>query len=387
MKKYLIIAAAAALTLASCAKVENFSKVTVGERAISFSNYAPKALVKADTTNYVESTTLIENADFDVWGWYTVNGTSFTGTTEPAYFGNPGTWYTVTYKTGGNADGSANVYPDGARYWPTGTTPDYLHFYAYYPSNAGSITAPSGLGAFTFTAEDAAADQVDFMIADVVKDQTYDEANGNPGTNSGTDGTVALKFRHQLAKIQVKFKTIPDIVKDLTTDIKVDSAKFGNINNTGTLTSSYVPANDSTSTVWSAVSGTAAYDIAVPAANLDSLAANSGKKADDIFLLVPQQMTAPVRDTNPTKDVLSDTGAQFIDIWWTVTTNGVATHNTKRVYLDECKTTDGGNVDADIDWEKNNFVTYIITIAPNQILFTGTANNWDDEAFGYYRVF
>lgn len=391
MKKYLIIAAAAALTLASCAKVENFSnKMNDGKMAISFSNYAPKALVKADTTNYVAGTQLKNGADFDVWAWYTANGVSFTGTTEPKYFTN---WYTVNYNgDGAGTSGENNGYPDGARYWPTGDDPDYLHFYAYYPSNpgAGTITAPTaGLGDFTFTAADSAAVQVDFMIADVVVDQVYGATNASP-TNKGT---VNLKFRHQLTKVQVKFKTTQAICDDAKTQIKVDSAFFYKINNTGKLTTSYqkVDANgliagetgydsasavDSTATRWSAQSGTATYEIAVPADTLTVTAVNTNNVVRDAFLMVPQKMLAN-----------TEADAQYIHVYWTVTTDGIETHNNRKIYLDDCVNTDGGSTPADIDWLKNHFVTYIITIAPNQILFTGDAAEWDPEEFGYYRIF
>lgn len=379
MKKYFAIAAAAALVLAGCAKVENFSKENDSQRAISFSNYAPKALAKADAANYAASTSLIVDADFDVWAWYVANGDSFDGSQDTKYFSN---WYTVSYKgDGAGTSGENNLYPDGARYWPTGDTPDKLSFFAYYPSNAGTITAPAtGLGAFSFTAQATAAAQVDFMVADVVKDQVYGATNATVGETK--KGTVNLTFKHQLAKIQVKFKTTAEIVADANTDIQVTSASFGHINNAGTLTASY--DGTATSTAWSAVSGDAAYTIAIPAGNLTATAANSGVPADDIFLLVPQTMVAPTRSAGVVTD---DSTAQYIDVAWTITTDGIATNNSKRIYLDECVTTDGGDTQANIDWEKNNFVTYVITIAPYQILFTGAATEWDAEEIGYYRIF
>lgn len=388
MKKTLILVAVAAVALSACSKNEFIPTVEESTRAISFGSYGPRSITKADTANYVDGTALVPGADFDVWGWYTANGVSFTGSNGTQFFGNSAPWYTVTYQDGGGATttGAANLYPDGARYWPIGETPDYLHFYAYYPSNAGTITPPDGLGAFSFTAEATAAAQVDFMIADIVKDQTYNTANGNPGTNSHIDGTVDLTFRHMLTKVQVKFKTTQAICDDTLTTIKVDSAYFYHINNTGTLTSSYVAANDSTSTVWSSVSGDAKYDVAVPADTLTKVAANSGVIANDIFLMVPQVMVAPTRNSAEPHDVTADATAQYIHVYWTVTTDGVETHNNRKVYLDECVSTDGGSTQADIDWEKNNFVTYIITIAPNQILFTGAAAAWDSESIGYYNI-
>ena len=400
----MILAAVAALTLASCAKIDTFTvSENDGNMPIGFTNYAPKSLTKADADTYASGTTLVEGADFSVWGWSTENGTSFNGTNGTAFFGNPGKWYGVTYDDEGGAgtDGSANTYNDGVRYWPSGDSPAWLSFYAYYPSNATTYITdtPDGLGEFEFTVAEAAEDQVDFMVADVVPNQVYGSTNASP-TNPGT---VNFTFKHQLTKVQVKFKTTQSIVDDANTNITVNSAAFGNIKNSGTLTVSYLqkdntgkfsdetgysssatPLTYGTRTAWSAVTGTAEYTIAVPSGNLNATAANSGADADDIFLLVPQTMTGPTRD-GTTGAVTSDTGAQYIDVAWTVTTDGVATANTKRIYLDEC-TNEAGTAQANIDWAKNNFITYVITIAPRQILFTGAVTGWDDETFGYFSV-
>ncbi len=381
MKKSLILVAVAAVALSACSKNEIIPTIEESAPAISFGTYGPRSITKADADNYVSANQLIADADFDVWGWYTANGVSFNGSNGTMFFGNTHPWYTVTYKNGGgaNTNGSANTYVDGPRYWPTGETPNYLHFYAYYPSNAGTITPPDGLGAFSFTAEATAAAQVDFMIADIVKDQTYNTANGNPGTNSTFDGTVDLTFRHMLTKVQVKFKTTQAIVDDTNTDIKVQSASFVNINNTGTLTSSY----DGTTfgTAWSAVSGTATYSIPVDASTaLTATATNYGDDETGIFLLVPQTMLAN-----------GQANAQYITVTWDVITDGVTTTNTRKIYLDDCVKSDDPTsanytTKANIDWAKNNFVTYIITIAPNQILFTGAAAAWDSESIGYYNI-
>ena len=375
MKKSLILVAVAAVALSACSKNEIIPTIEESAPAISFGTYGPRSITKADADNYVSGTQLIADADFDVWGWYTANGVSFTGGNGTQFFGSTHPWYTVTYKAGGGSgsDGTANTYEDGPRYWPTGETPNYLHFYAYYPSDKGTITPPAnGLGAFSFTAEGTAASQVDFMVADVVKDQVYGATNATVGETN--KGTVDLTFRHMLTKVQVKFKTTQAIVDDTNTDIKVQSASFVNINNTGTLTSSY----DGTTfgTAWSAVSGAATYSIPVDASTaLTATATNYGDDETGIFLLVPQTMLAN-----------DQANAQYITVTWDVITDGVTTTNTRKIYLDDCVTTDQGSTPANIDWAKNNFVTYVITIAPNQILFTGAAENWDAEKTGYYNI-
>ena len=385
MKKYFVIAAAAALTLASCAKVENYSKVNDEEHLISFSNYAPKALAKASSDYYVASNALVSNADFDVYGWYTNNAVNFDGS-NGAQFMN---WYTVTYK-GGSADGSGktNGYPEGYRYWPTGSTPDYLSFYAYYPSNTGSgITPPAGLGGFNFTAKDAAADQVDFMVADLVADQTYSDANGNPGTNSTVDGEVHLKFRHMLTKVKFQFKTTADVADDTKSHIKIylKDAKLQSIRNAGTLTSAF-DGTDFT-TAWSGQSGTQEYEVFINGADIDNklLTANAADAASadaDLFLMVPQAMVTKTG---------SDPQALYLK--WDVEdlVTGVTTTNEATVYFkNDLKNGDDPDDPAyaakEIDWAKNMFVTYTITISPQPILFTAEALSWDAEQFGYFNV-
>ena len=379
MKKYLILAAAAAMTLAACAKIETTAvNEDVFKAPIQFANYTPKAISRADAANYTDTTLLVTDADFDVFGWSTANGTSFTGSNGTNFM----EWYTVTYKADGNTDGTKNAYPDGYRYWPSGDTPDYLSFYAYYPSNATGITAPAaGLGAFSFTAAATAAAQVDFMVADVVKDQTYDTSNGNPGTNSSVDGTVNLTFRHMLTRVQFKFKTTPDVIKNGTV-VKVTDVKLNNINTVGTLTSAY--DGTATSTTWSAQGTPASYEVFVNGADinefqLDSLAAPATNNDADIFLMVPQAMLDKA-DTNP----------QSVVVKWDVTTNGVTTHNTKTLYFkNDLKTTDnitGPAAAMNLDWAKNASITYTLTIGPKPILFTAEVVDWDAETYGYFNV-
>lgn len=383
MKKFFVLAAAAALTLASCAKVETISNVNDEEHIIGFSNYAPKALAKADTDNYVSSTTLKDGADFDVYGWYTDNGTAFTATAAQLekQFMN---WYTVTYKTGGSTDGNGktNLYPDGYRYWPTGSTPDYLSFFAYYPSNAGTITPPTkGLGNFSFTAENAAADQVDFMVSEVVADQTYSTANGNPGTNNSVDGEVHLTFNHMLTKVKFQFKTTADVADAAKSRIEVylKDAKLKKINNTGTLTASF--DGTSTSTIWGSVSGDATYEIFINNADINNQlltddASDAESKEADLFLMVPQDMVA---------------ATQAIDLVWDVKdlVTGKTTENTATVYF-KTDLKDGDDPETanalEIDWDPNMFVIYTITIGPKPILFTAEATNWDSQTLGFFNV-
>lgn len=357
MKKIMILAAAAALVLASCAKTEITSVNEENIHAVGFGAYTPRAVdTKASTANYVapgDNLPLVANAQFKVWGWKTANNTSFTGSNGTSFFAN---WYTVTFQDGGNTNGTANAYPDGLKYWPSGDAPEWLSFAAYYPSNGtNGITPPAaGLGEYTFTAQSTAAAQVDFMVSDVVKDKTYD--NCTP-----TKGTVPLVFRHMLTKVVFQFaKTDVDAV------ITVTSASLSGINNTGKLTSSFDGTD--TSTAWSNQSGSAGYTVAVPSAALTTTAATSGSVANDVFLMVPQTIAA---DT------------QKLTITWTVQSGSDAVvTNTKTIDLNDIKTSG----DAHINWNKNAQVTYTITVGPKPIYFTGSVANWASETAGAIEI-
>lgn len=360
MKKIMILAAAAALVFASCAKSEITSVNEENQHAIGFGAYTPRAITKAAAANYVApgaNLPLIANADFDVFGWITANGTSFTGSNGTKFFDS---WYTVTFKADGNTDGTKNAYPDGLRYWPTGTSPQWLSFYAYYPSNGTGITAPAaGLGKFTFTAQAAAANQIDFMVSDVVKDKTYD--NCTP-----TKGTVPLVFHHMLTKVVFKFtKTDVDAVVTIT------GASLSGIKNTGDLTTAF--NGTTTSMTWDNQSGSEGYTVGYPTSALVyGTAYTSGNSADevaaDVLLMVPQTIEA---DT------------QKLTITWTVKSGSDATvTNTATIDLNDIKKSDNSH----IDWAQNAQVTYTITVGPKPIYFTGSVDTWASVTNGSIEV-
>jgi hypothetical protein len=106
----------------------------------------------------------------------------------------------------------------------------------------------------------------------------------------------------------------------------------------------------------------------------------------DIFLMVPQTMIAPAFSTTPNTPANLSNTPQYLLVTWDVVTDGVTTTNTQALYLDQCTTTDGGDTQANIDWAKNTFVTYTITIGPKPIYFTASVVAWDTEQNGYFNV-
>ncbi len=368
MKKYVILAAAAALVMTACVKTNVTSSVNEnvndGMKAIGFANYTPKAVTKAAAGNYVSGTTLVENAQFAVYAWNYANDESFDSSAAPGFMAPA----VVTWK-GDVEDGDANTYSP-LRYWPAGDTPDKLAFIAYYPANGAGITAAAGLGAYKFTAQATDSEMVDFLVADLVPDQVYGGTNASPTY----PGTVKFTFKHQLTRVGFKFKKT-----DVPATITITSAKLVNIKTTGTLTVSYADA--ATTTVWSdqATEEGKVFTVNNPGV-LTTTAAPATVEDENLFLMVPQDMVAkPETDDDP--------AAQYLEIEWTVESGaGDKVTNKKKLYLAEVLEADAEDADpAKINWTKNMSVTYTITIGPKPIWFTATVGDWDTpETTGYF---
>ena len=392
MKKYLIIAAAAALTLASCAKIENYTENNNELVPIAFSNYSPKALAKAGDT-YVNSTSLVSGKQFAVYAWQTAYN-NFLGVNPgtPAFM-NPAV---VTY-AGNTTDGSTNTYTP-VRFWPSGDEPSNLSFTAYYPYGAAGITAPTfatGVGSYAFTAQSTPAAMVDFCVADVVNDQTYAHTNK---TAAGYNGTVNLPFKHMLTKVQFKFKKAQNLGE--TTVIELVDAELSGINNTGTLNATYaqnaspaVNALGTTSYAWASVSGAAGYEVTLNTGDPESgreivLTESASTVADaDIFLMVPQTIAADTQKLTVTWNV------KYYDTVAHANANGAeglldtVPNSAVLSFYSDLKASDTDDTAAAaIQWGRNNFITYTITIGPKPIWFTATVDNWDSEQNGFFNA-
>ena len=213
MKKMILLAAIASITLASCVKNEmevvdnddqeiTFQTVTgnTGRAAIIGSNYPV-------------------DASFGTWARYTSGDWNY-GVLSQEYITNK----KVTFQT-------PNWKVDGLiYYWPKNGK---LSFFSYSPFEANGgmdYNDASGIIATNYTVLDAADE--DFMIADVMKNQT-----GNVDTDEVLYDGVKTVFRHKLTKIGFSLKT--DIESARAT-IVVKKVEIMGVNNKGT----YVQKDD-----------------------------------------------------------------------------------------------------------------------------------------------
>lgn len=281
MKKfYLIAAAAAAVLVAGCAKNEVIQNQGPGD-AVSFGVYVPKTVTKAGTagtmTLNTEGTTKLTTTGFGVFAQYS-NG----GDYDPNLNPNPNFMYNqaVTFTLDTNDDEVPDAWTYAPiKYWPNETitdnhgasgpaAADKLSFFAYAPYvNAGA--APTGITALTansvntdpkvtYTVANDPSEAVDLIWAVApaggfsytdVHNAAVNVAAGEPLKNLTKPNTVTLipfHFRHATARMGLRIigafdqvtpgGTLPSetrvTVKSVTLSFPAYTSGVLNLNNT-----------------------------------------------------------------------------------------------------------------------------------------------------------
>ena len=378
----MFIAASAALVLsAACTKTEVTRSLNDEETPIGFSNYAPRTITKAGNT-LVNEGALPVNSIIGVYG-YSTGEDVFAGTENPTFMDET---FKVTYAS---ANSSAAEVTNVTRYWPK-TITNLLSFYGYYPYGNGAITSvptstSTGMGSFGFTQTNTVNTMVDFMVSDVANDYYYTttaETNAL-GTKANEGGSVPLKLRHMLAKVNFKFNKASDLGDDIV--VKVTSAYITNVLSTGTLTPSYsttkstgnlgtttfpelwqtgaTPTPSASTPYWDAVNDVA-FQFVIPIdkggnawIELQKASAgsdiNSATEANTNFLFVPQTLSDNVKVT----------------INYTIKQGDAdPVENTSTVQL---------NTVAPASWGVNDNIVYTFTIGLTPIKFTALVQPWD----------
>ena len=338
--KVILFAGAAVLALAACSKNE---VVETNDHAIGFSNYAPKVVDGRADATFVNGNDLVSGKEFVVYG-YNQKAADFSTTLNPTFM--PGV--EVTYNGGNTLATAENNKYSPTRYWPKDEANNKLAFYAYYPVSTYVVpTVTAGLGSYAVTVDTNPSKNVDFLVADLVKDQAYSKTDNT--------GAVMLNFKHQLAKVQFLVNTN---VTDENTKVTLNSLTVKDVKTTGTLTPAY---GTEFSTAWSGLAVPKDFTVYSSAMPLSATAVI--KDTAHTYLMVPQTLGDEVVATV---------------VYTYQTGKDEAVTNTVNVKLNDIMSGDA----AITSWEKNNYIVYTFTIGLQPIKFAATVSAWDTEKDG-----
>lgn len=338
--KVILFAGAAVLALAACSKNE---VVETNDHAIGFSNYAPKVVDGRADATFVNGNDLVSGQKFVVYG-YNQKTADFSTTLNPTFM--PGV--EVTYNGGNTLETAGSNTYSPTRYWPKDEANNKLAFYAYYPvSSYIKPTVAAGLGSYAVTVDTDPSKNVDFLVADLVKDQVYSNTDGT--------GAVMLNFKHQLAKVKFLVNTN---VKGTETKVTLNSLTVKKVKTTGTLTPAY---ETDFSTAWSGQKTPTDFQVY----STDMVLGSTAVTNDDAhtYLMVPQTLG---------DDVVATV------VYTYQTGDDEAVTNTVNVKLNDIVSGDA----AITSWEKNNYIVYTFTIGLQPIKFAATVSAWDAEKDG-----
>lgn len=256
----------------------------------------------------------------------------------------PGFMYNVEV----SYDGATYTYSP-VRFWPA--VSEKLSFWAYSPYSASPVLYKAGTTtAFTSTTKTipdiqyTADGQTDFMVSDVVKNQT----------KNSNSGLVVMPFNHALSKVDVTVNK-EDPTSKYT--VKLKAVRFDGIYSTAILRSSG----------WADHSG--------PRGNLVLYADDPADNTDDITLTSSAQ---PLATVIPLPQDLTNAAAR-LHVEFSVSYEGISHERTtaREVLLSKVFEESGAK------WEKNAHYTLELTISPDDpIEFTVSWSNWGD-VFNY----
>lgn len=286
MKKIMMLAAIAAAALSSCSNSE-IVDISAG-RAIGFETYVGKPSTKGAP---VTGTSFADGATMKVWGY-----------SSDAQLENTFTGVTLLPNLNGatvTKDASNWAYSPKA-YWIDNKAHS---FFACAPSADAGIAYSAGK--ITYTVQDAVDAQVDFMIADVLKNNVWN------GTDEPTK--QVFTFHHALSQIKYSAKLTQDATTDKATEVKVQKIVIENLGADGTTASTLsttgtvdmvgkTGAGDVT--YEGALSGTSNSYTVTPATAVTLAAATTAPEyvavnhaTDGVLMLMPQTTTGKVRFT------------------------------------------------------------------------------------------
>lgn len=373
MKKQLIIAACAALSLAACTKVnvETPETITVNgiaanaNSAIGFEAVSHKS-TKAAINDAIFPTTA---GGFKVFASYLATGTWSNTADGKLYIDGA----TTSYET------SSDLWiSDPKAYWPlTGT----LTFSAVYPSTA-TVAYSASTTAHTMTVTNYEADgQTELLYSNPLdaKDQTSATATTNYVPESGkTDKTgdenkgVNIVFNHALSQVLVYAKSGVANVKYQVTGLDLKTKDKATL----TLTEG---SDNKYSVSWGTPSGTATSGNIAFTENIPDVTSADYVKVDNLgtsagWLVMPQTLAAANAD-----QVLEITYTMYMQVGASTSTTWTEAGSVTKIiplYLD-------GKLAA---FEAGKKYVLDLIISPKEIKYAPSVAGWTDETIEHYDV-
>jgi hypothetical protein len=281
------------------------------------------------------------------------------------------------------------------KYWPNDDN-SKVSFIAYFPYcnesaddgtrfdtqstgiSLGKTNSTAGLPTFNFTVKDNIADQVDFLVSDMIANmpKTRDTENdpGQPFNDLSIKDRVTFLFKHMTAKVEFRIVADPEIHKDIVS-FTLSTLNVSNLYKDGTLTPAYNPATGETSFTWS---GHTSKHGESPSYLLDF-------KTYEPQLLMPQGLGDPEVDDDD--DVMmnvsytitfkSDGTTYKYDGLTPVAKDEYTYSNTASVRLKNMMRT--GTGEKVTEWLPYHHYVYTIRLRANRIDFTGQVVDWGDK--------
>lgn len=215
--------------------------------------------------------------------------------------------------------------------------------------------------------ENQSAPNEDLMVADFVK---QDQSHNN--------GTVELKFRHTLTKVQFLFKTItvPGV------NVYVQSLKVDDLETTGTLTVNPGTVTNATTSIsfdWGDLPKTGSTTLKPFIDDWET----DVPSTDTSFPSKIEGETPTPEDKKAMKLIATggaDDPAQIFTTWLMIP-QSVAGKKVEITYLiNERRFTSVFALDTqlkDSKWDDNQYIRYMVTLAPNIITFVPEVDSWD----------
>lgn len=247
-------------------------------------------------------------------------------------------------------------------YWPKQGS---LTFFAWSTNNESPSLTPkkptcsTAKGIEVSSYDITANKNVDFLVAEIVKDQTQNTTQVDGKTWAKGVPTV---FKHTLSKLAFQVQTVKDYSKEKI-KFTVKSITLKSVKNKRAYAQTWKTTPAASGHVWSDIEGTTEH-ISVPvftdSKEVTSTATPLKKGANDYEIVIPQTF-----DNSPST---VDSLEIKYDITTSYATTPVVEHVTQRVKLSDVYPS---------GWEVNKLYTLLIKLSVNEIYWAPTVEEWE----------